>query len=100
MVIKSTEQKLRHDAMKWDTVRHAEHGFLAQSLDQPVFDIHHVARQPGNKDTPSQARRLGYALVVTVKAERHRDLYDQVLASHPVLEVIRPRAPIPVRVKL
>ena len=97
---RQTEQNLRNDALKWDTVRHAEGRFRATSLDRPVFDIHYVARAPGDKDTPSQADKLSYALVITVTADRHPELYDAVRTQYPVLEVIRPRTPIPIRVKL
>jgi hypothetical protein len=96
---KRTEQNLRRDALKWDTVRNAEHRFQAASLDQPVFDVHYVARQPGDKDSPSSAEKLAYALVVTVTADKHPDIYERVREQYPVLEVIRPKTPIPIRLR-
>lgn len=96
---KRTEQQLRNDAFKWDTIRHAERRFFASSLDQPVFDIHHVARQPGVKDSPATANKLPYALVITLSADKHPMLYEEVLARYPqTLDVIRPRASLPIRI--
>lgn len=94
-----TEQQLRNDAFKWDTVRHATQRFRGSSLDRPVFDVHHIARQPGEKGSPSTARPLAYALVVTVTADKHPHVHGEVLARYPQLGLIRPRAQLPIRVK-
>ncbi len=94
-----TEQAQRADGFKWDTVRHAEHRFNATTLNDPTFDIHYIARQPGSKDTPSAARKLPYALVVTVSADKHPTFYNEVVARYGgILEVIRPRIGLPTRV--
>jgi hypothetical protein len=97
---RKTEQALRHDSFKWDTTRHARHRFRASSLDRPVFDIHYQAREPGSSLSPSSAIKLPYALVVTVTASKHPDLYDRVVAYYPTLAAIRPRThlPLPIRV--
>ena len=97
---KKSEQELRKDAFKWDTTRHATNSMRASSLDRPVFDIHYQAREPGSSVSPSRAPKLPYALVVTVTAKKHPDLYERVLAAYPTLAAIRPRArlPLPVRV--
>lgn len=97
---RNTEQALRFDSFKWDTTRHARHRFRASSLDRPVFDIHYQAREPGSRLSPSGANKLPYALVVTVTASRHPNLYDRVLERYPTLAAIRPRTqlPLPVRV--
>lgn len=97
---RKSEQALRHDAFKWDSTRHARVNMRASSLDRPVFDIHYQAREPGSSISPARAQKLPYALVVTVSAKKHADLYDKVLAAYPSLAVIRPRArlPIPIRV--
>ena len=97
---RNTEQALRHDSFKWDTTRHARHRFRATSLDRPVFDIHYQAREPGSRLSPSSAIKLPYALVVTVTASKHPDLYDRVVAHYPTLAAIRPRThlPLPIRV--
>lgn len=97
---RNTEQALRHDSFKWDTTRHARRRLQASSLDRPVFDIHYQAREPGSKVSPSSAIKLPYALVVTVTAKNHPDLYDRIVAHYPTLAAIRPRTqlPLPVRV--
>ncbi|MGN2246757.1 S8 family peptidase [Frateuria sp. GZRR35] len=97
---RKTEQALRHDSFKWDTTRHARQRFRASSLDRPVFDIHYQAREPGSRVSPSAAIKLPYALVVTVTASKHPDLYDRVVAHYPTLAAIRPRThlPLPIRV--
>lgn len=97
---RNTEQALRHDSFKWDTTRNARHRYRASSLNRPVFDIHYQAREPGSKLSPSSAIKLPYALVVTVTASKHPDLYDRIVACYPTLAPIRPRMhlPLPVRV--
>lgn len=92
------EQDLRSDALKWDTVRHAERSFNASSLLRPVFDIHYVARSPG-ASMPRRPEKIGYALVVTVTAKRHPDLYERVKDKYRQrLEALQPRTELPIRV--
>jgi hypothetical protein len=95
---RKSEQALRYDAFKWDTVRHAEHSFRGATLSRPVFDIHYQARQPGRSASPSDAPKLRYALVVTVTATRHKDLYDRVIANYPTLAPITPLTNLPVKI--
>ncbi|MBI3441923.1 MAG: peptidase S8 and S53, subtilisin, kexin, sedolisin, partial [Proteobacteria bacterium] len=78
--IYQTEDELRADAHKWETCLHATKTKRASSLKGPVFDIHYLARDEGRTDT--QARKLYYALVVTVEAPKHKDLYDQVVRKY------------------
>lgn len=96
---KLTEQALRRDARKWDTVRNAQDTMLASSLKNPVFDIHYQAREPGLASTPSQAQRLPYALVLTISASKHADIYDDVVTAFPVLAPIMPRTQLPMVVR-
>jgi Subtilase family len=95
---RKSEQALRFDAFKWDTVRHAEHTFMGKSLDRPVFDIHYQARQPGRSNSPSDAPKLRYALVVTVTATKHPDLYEKVLSTYPTLAPLTPLTNLPVKI--
>lgn len=97
---RKSEQVLRQDAFKWDTTRNARVSMRASSLDGPVFDIHYQAREPGSSISPARAQRLPYALVVTVRAKKHPDLYERVLAAYPSLAAIKPRTrlPLPIRV--
>lgn len=96
---KKNEQELRRDAFKWDTTRNAAHSFRGSSLDRPVFDIHYQAREPGLAASPSGAPKLPYALVVTVTAVKHPDLYDRIVKAYPTLAAIRPRTSLPVVVR-
>jgi hypothetical protein len=96
---KIPEQALRKDARKWDTVRHAQDTMLASSLKNPVFDIHYQAREPGMANTPSQAMRLPYALVLTITASKHAGIYDDVVTAFPVLAPIMPKTQLPTVVR-
>ncbi|MEC3764978.1 S8 family peptidase [Cupriavidus sp. SS-3] len=96
---RSQEQDLRLDAHKWDTVLHNEVKKRATSLHDPVFDIHYLARRPGDAGSPSDAQNLTYALVVTVSSPKNKDLYDKVLARYANrLAAIRPRVDLPIQV--
>lgn len=92
-----TEDLLRRDAMKWENCQHSSLTMQGKSLKNPVFDIHYNARMEGHNDAPSDA--LKYALVVTVRAKRVADLYDQIVRRYRTqLEQIRPVVEIPIRV--
>lgn len=91
-----TEDVLRRDAMKWENCQHASLTLQGRSLKNPVFDIHYNARLEGHNHAPGEA--LDYALVVSVRAKRLTDLYDQVVRRYATqLEQIRPVIDIPVR---
>jgi hypothetical protein len=92
-----TEQALRSDANKWETTLNASHNFYPSSLSNPVFDVHYNAREGGG--LAHDAGRIRYALVVTVRAKRMPQLYDQILQTYSgVLEALTPVVDIPVRV--
>lgn len=85
----STEQELRRDAYKWDTVMHASHRKQASCLSHPVFDIHYNARSAGHNagDSP----RIRYAMVITVRMPKVSDLYEQVLRTYATqLQALQP----------
>jgi hypothetical protein len=83
------EDVLRYGFGKWEPVLRSEVGFLGSTLVSPVFDIHHNARQEGTLSTSSAP--LQYALVVTLQANRHVDLHQQILDSYPnILRAIEP----------
>ncbi|KZC24020.1 hypothetical protein RHOFW104T7_10940 [Rhodanobacter thiooxydans] len=97
---KRTEQIQRSDGFKWDTVRHGEETLYGSSLKRPVFDVHHVARSPG-ASVPKQPEKLEYALVITITAKNHPELYEQVLAKYRLkLETLSPRTELPLRIEL
>lgn len=92
-----TEQALRSDAQKWETTLHARTRKRASSLSTPVFDIHYNARTSGG--TAREADKIKYALVVTVRAPRVANLYDEVVRAYSgQLEVFAPIIEIPVRI--
>lgn len=84
-----TEQEQRDDVHKWETVLHAEDRLQGRSLKNPVIDIHYNAREGcGNANS---ADRIPYALVVTVKADKHPMLHDEILAAHSKLKALAPQ---------
>lgn len=90
-----TEQELRHDAHKWDTVMHASRTKLISSLDKPVFDIHFIARA-GGKDAVKQ-NEIRYAMVITVSCAKIADMYDRVLRTYATqLQALQPVTTIPI----
>lgn len=91
-----TEEEQRNDLGKWETVLHSTQTFSGADLKSPVFDIHYNARE-GGADTRNAAP-IPYALVVSIDASRHADLYDNILAEHRVLQPIEPRISLPVRI--
>lgn len=91
-----TEQEQRDDLGKWETVLDACHTFRGSSLEGATFDIHYNARDGGA--TPNAGAELvRYALVLTVIAPKHTNLYDDILSSHSVLKAIEPKVSIPLR---
>lgn len=91
-----TEEELRRDAWKWENTLHARVGFLGSSLHSPAFDIHYNSRMEGHNHNPGQ--QLRYAMVITVKASREANLYDQVVRRFATqLEPLRPVIDIPIR---
>lgn len=93
----STEAERRSDMGKWETVLHNEKRMLGSSLDEPVFDIHYNARDSGGKS--KGAEKIRYALVITVEAANHTDIYNEILRAYSnVLTPLQPKVSIPIRV--
>lgn len=94
----ATEHELRADQGKWETVMHACVTKRGSSLDKPVFDIHYNARTAGG--AAKQPPKIPYALVLTVKAANHPDLYNDILRSYAThLVPIRPKLTVPLRAR-
>jgi hypothetical protein len=93
-----TEQQLRDDAQRWEAVLKASHRFQSTTLDQPVFDIEHLARSHGQ---PAQrGDSVTYALIVTVTERGAADLYNRIIRSYVGrLEALRPQVEIPIRTR-
>ncbi len=93
----ATEEELRSDIGKWETVLHGEASKLGSSLVDPVFDIHYNAREGGG--AARTARKIPYALVISIEAPKHANLYNDILQAYTnILTPIEPHVTVPVRV--
>ena len=93
----ATEEERRSDMGKWETALHSYKNMRGSSLDNPVFDIHYNAREAGGKAT--SAEKIRYALIITVEAPKHADLYNDILRAYArTLIPIQPQVTLPIRV--
>ncbi|MFT0849671.1 S8 family peptidase [Achromobacter sp. F4_2707] len=94
----ATEHERRADGGKWETVLHGAKTFLGSSLQNPVFDIHYNAREAGGK--AARAEKIRYALIISVEAPRHADLYNDILRAYAeTLVPITPQVSLPIRLR-
>jgi hypothetical protein len=85
------------DMGKWETVLHGAKSMRGSSLKNPVFDIHYNAREAGGRATG--AEKILYALIITVEAPKHVDLYNEILRAYAkTLAPIQPQVSLPIRV--
>ncbi|MEU6927293.1 S8 family serine peptidase [Streptomyces sp. NPDC046631] len=93
-----SEQELRSDAHKWETVKHKTAVFKAERLHRPAFDVRHVFRLD---DLPPDADpEVAYALVLSLKTPAVPDLYDQVVRTWSSrLEILQPVIDIPITLR-
>lgn len=91
-----TEESLRRDAHKWETCLTADVRKLGRSYKNPVFDIHYVARDEGHVE--HQSPKIKYALIITIEAPRHADLYDLIVRKYR--NVLEPMLPLQVPVQV
>ena len=91
-----SESELRDDAHKWETVLNQKHNFRGTSLSDPCFDIYYHAREESQATT--DADKIRYALIVTVRSAATADLYNQILQRFAtLLTPLRPVIAIPIR---
>lgn len=91
------EEELRSDIGKWETVLHGEDVKYGSSLVDPVFDIHYNAREAGG--ATRVAGNIPYALVISLEAAKHADLYNDILRTYAsILTPIEPNVSLPIRV--
>lgn len=91
-----TEQELRDDAYRWESVLRAEHRFNASTLNQPVFDVEHLARKHGQSAVRSDT--VPYALIVTLGEPGNLDLYNSILRAYGGrLRALAPQIEIAIR---
>lgn len=94
----ATEQERRSDLGKWETVLHSGKNMHGSSLDNPVFDIHYNAREAGGK--ANSAEKIRYALIITIEAPKHIDLYNDILRAYTkTLVPIQPQVSLPIRIR-
>jgi hypothetical protein len=93
----ASEIERRYDSGKWETTLHGKKTMRASSLNGPTFDIHYNAREgAGVARVPE---KIKYALVITIEADKHQDLYNDILQSYPsILVAIQPQINVPVKV--
>ena len=93
-----TEQTLRNDAHRWEAVLRRKRRFNSSTLDQPAFDIEHLARDHGQPSVRPDAVR--YALVVTIRNPATPNLYDRVLQAFAGrLQAMRPQIDISIQLE-
>lgn len=91
----ATENELRKDAHKWETVIHNSARFRGSSLNEPTFDIHYNAREFGS--IAQQPKSIPYSLVVSVTVPKIPELYDRILNRYRTdLEALVPKIEIPI----
>lgn len=90
------EEALRSDAHKWETCLHGAVRKRASSLKRPCFDIHYLSRDEGHVDR--QSHKIRYALVITVEAPKHKDLYNLIVRKYR--NILEPMVPIQVPVQV
>ena len=92
----ATEAELRSDLGKWETVLHNSKSMRGTSLCNPAFDIHYNAREAG--EPTKAAEKIRYALIITVEAPKHADLFNDILRAYAKsLVQIQPRIALPIR---
>ncbi|MBC7773406.1 MAG: S8 family peptidase [Pyrinomonadaceae bacterium] len=90
-----SESQLRREGFKWETVLHRTRKPRAESLHEPSFDIHHIARVDGQD--VSDAQPITYALVVRIRAKDVKDYYNRVYRRYRnVLVPLRPVLSLPI----
>ena len=90
-----TEQDLRDDAQRWESVKRATRVFNPGTLDNPVFDIQHHARAHGGAGArPSD---IPYCLIVTLHEKGNATLYDTILQQYTTLRAMVPGIQVPGR---
>lgn len=91
----ATENELRSDAHKWETVLHNSARFRGRSLVEPTFDIHYNAREFGG--IAQKAKSIPYSLVVSISVPKIPELYDKILNRYRTeLEALEPKIELPI----
>ncbi|MGL6213691.1 S8 family peptidase [Billgrantia desiderata] len=84
-----TEREYRDGAHKWETCIHRDKRFTVPvQLVDPVFDIEYFSREESRNVHYQSAPDVGYALVITVKAEGVSDIYNKIRQRYSVLSPV------------
>lgn len=86
-----TEQDMRADTHKWETMVSKEIGAEADTLNDPVLELIYRARDEGRPISRTKVEPLPYVLVITVAAKQETDFYNRVRQRYPVLAPIQLR---------
>jgi hypothetical protein len=86
-----SEDDLRRDAHKWETVLHKNRSWRAEELVDACFDIQHGARLNGKGVSLKNIPKLPYVLVVTITSNTRQPVYQSVLQRYKTLVPIRVR---------
>jgi hypothetical protein len=93
----ASEFTLREDGQKWEPCLKGQTSMRFSSLKLPCFDIYNHRREEGAVSVSANSN-ASYALVVTVRARRVRDLYDRVIRAYAnVLIPLRPKVRIEIK---
>ncbi|MFA6444239.1 MAG: S8 family peptidase [Sterolibacterium sp.] len=87
----NSEQQMRADAHKWETLVTKEIGMNANTLDGPTLELIYRARNEGMPVSNARLDPLPYVLVVTVTAKAEADFYNRVRQRYPVLTPVKLR---------
>lgn len=93
----AAEYEFREEGHKWEPCLSSSVRMRGSGLHQPSFDIYYHRRESGT--APASQPTIAYALVVSLRAPKVTDLYNQVVRSHAgVLVPLQPRIHVPVSV--
>ncbi|APW42894.1 S8 family peptidase [Rhodoferax saidenbachensis] len=92
-----SEQELRRDAHKWETVLHRSESFSAAELLDACFDVEHGAREHGEKVVNKNVPSLPYVLVATIASEMGEPVYQAVRQKFSMLTPINLRDRVQLR---
>lgn len=91
------DDPLSYKAHIWETARTNKITMRGTSLKDPAFNLHYNARD-GVGNAGKNAQQIRYAMVITISAKNHPDLYNQVVNRYrALLEPLRPVIQVPVR---
>lgn len=95
----ANEAELKADAGKWETVLHNEKTKFGSSLIDPSFELHYSARDGGANAKIAIAQPVKYALVVTIKAPKSLDIFNEIMSEYSnILTEIEPQINIPIQI--